>query len=34
MAIPIRGILVLEGEVACRFIKEAEENEKNVQTQN
>jgi hypothetical protein len=28
MAIPIRGIPVLEGEVARRFIKEAKENEK------
>ena len=28
MAIPIRGIPVLEGEVARRFIKEARENEK------
>ena len=28
MAMPIRGIPVLEGEVARRFIKEAEENEK------
>ena len=28
MAMPIRGIPVLEGEVARRFIKEAKENEK------
>jgi len=28
MAIPIRSIPVLEGEVARRFIKEAKENEK------
>jgi hypothetical protein len=28
MALPIRGIPVLEGEVARRFIKEAKENEK------
>ena len=28
MAIPIRSVPVLEGEVARRFIKEAEENEK------
>jgi hypothetical protein len=28
MAIPIRGIPVLEGEVARRFVKEASENEK------
>jgi hypothetical protein len=30
MAIPIRSVPVLEGEVARRFIKEAKENEKNV----
>jgi len=28
MAMPIRGIPVLEGEAARRFIKEAKENEK------
>ena len=28
MAIPIRGIPVLEGEAARRFLKEAKENEK------
>jgi len=28
MAIPIRSVPVLEGEVARRFIKEAKENEK------
>jgi len=28
MAMPIRGIPVLEGETARRFIKEAKENEK------
>jgi hypothetical protein len=28
MAIPIRSVPVLEGEVAHRFIKEAKENEK------
>jgi hypothetical protein len=28
MALPIRGIPVLEGETARRFIKEAKENEK------
>ena len=33
MAIPIRGIPVLEGEVARRFIREAKENEKKRGTQ-
>ena len=33
MAIPIRGIPVLEGELARRFIKEAKANEKKRGTQ-
>ncbi|MCL1943165.1 MAG: hypothetical protein FWF54_06420 [Candidatus Azobacteroides sp.] len=33
MAMPIRGIPVLEGEAARRFIKEAKENEKKRGTQ-
>ena len=33
MAMPIRGIPVLEGEAACRFIREAKANEKKRGTQ-